>query len=71
MLKRITIGVEEKLLNRADDFAKRYGLNRSTLISVALNEYMFAKDKEPEVMEAINKLGGTLEQLLKEKQLKD
>lgn len=53
MQKRLNITLDEDLITRTDKFARNSGITRSALIAVALNEYMDAKNKEPEVSAAV------------------
>ena len=53
MQKRLNISLDEDVIVRADAFADKMGITRSALITVALNEYIDAKNKEPEVSAAV------------------
>lgn len=50
---RLNISMDKDLIARTDKFARKMGLSRSAVIAAALNEYMDAKDKEPEVTAAV------------------
>lgn len=45
--------MDKDLIVRVDAFARKMGMTRSALITTALNEYMDAKNKEPEVSAAV------------------
>lgn len=55
-MKRVNISVEENFLSRLDDFSKRSGLNRSSLITVAVNQYIDAQEKIPTLQNELDKL---------------
>ena len=55
-MAKINISVDDDTLLRADDFAKKNGVSRSALIAIALNDYIYAKEKEPEVTRALKRL---------------
>lgn len=51
--QRLNISMDKDLIVRVDAFARKMGMTRSALITTALNEYMDAKNKEPEVTAAV------------------
>ena len=55
-MKRVNISLEENVLSRLDDFSKRSGLNRSSLITVAVNSYIDAQEKIPTLQNELDKL---------------
>lgn len=55
-MKRVNISLEENVLSRLDDFSKKSGLNRSALITVAVNSYMDAQEKIPTLQNELDKL---------------
>lgn len=55
-MKRVNISLEENVLSRLDDFSKKSGLNRSALITVAVNQYIDAQEKIPTLQNELDKL---------------
>lgn len=55
-MKRVNISLEENVLSRLDDFSKKSGLNRSALITVAVNSYIDAQEKIPTLQNELDKL---------------
>lgn len=62
-MKRVNISLEENVLSRMDEFSKRSGLNRSALITVAVNEYLYAQEKIPALQTELDKLKQALDDL--------
>ena len=44
-MKRVNISISDDVLSRSDAYAKKKGLNRSVLITMALNTYLDAMDE--------------------------
>lgn len=57
MVKKVNITLDEELLKRLDEYGKQSYLSRSTLISVACNDYLMQR----EYIGFIKKLSVTLD----------
>lgn len=55
-MKRVNISISDDVLSRSDAYAKKKGLNRSVLITMALNTYLDAMDELPNVQAQLNDL---------------
>lgn len=66
-MQRINISVEDNLLTRLDAYAKKFGYTRSAFIAVAVNDYLFAKEKEPELKAMMEEFNAKLESLVNQK----
>ena len=66
-MQRINISVEDNLLSRLDSYAKKCGYTRSGLIATAVNEYIFAKEKEPEISKALEELKNKIDDIVNQK----
>lgn len=64
---KINITIDDELLSRADDFAKKNYLSRSGLISYALNDYLTQK----ELFSAIASMGISMQKLADKKEIDD
>lgn len=62
-MKRVNISLDDTVLSRADSFGKKAGLNRSSLITVALNTYIEAQEQLPDVQEQLEELKKALNEL--------
>ena len=55
-MKRINVSLGDDVLSRADEFSKKAGLNRSSLITVALTAYIDAQEQLPSVQAQLQQL---------------
>lgn len=55
-MKRVNISISDDVLSRSDAYAKKKGINRSVLITMALNTYLDAMDELPKVQAQLNDL---------------
>ena len=62
-MKRINVSLEENVLARTDAFSKKSGLNRSSLITVALMTYIEAQEQMPTVQAQLDELKKALDAL--------
>lgn len=62
-MKRVNVSLDDTILVRADSFGKKAGLNRSALITVALNTYIDAQEQLPDVQVQLDELKKALEEL--------
>ena len=62
-MKRINVSLGDDVLSRADNFSKKAGLNRSSLITVALTTYIDAQEQLPSVQNQLDELKRALEEL--------
>ena len=59
MIKKITISMDDKLVEKLNNYADANYITRSGLISIAVKEYMLQK----EAIYAIKKLSSTMERI--------
>lgn len=59
MVQRVNISLEDGILKRLDDEAKRVGISRSAFVAVAINNYFVQQDN----VAAVNQLAAMLEKL--------
>jgi metal-responsive CopG/Arc/MetJ family transcriptional regulator len=64
-MKRVNITISDDLLSRSDSYAKKKGLNRSVLITMALNTYLDAMDELPNVQAQLNDLKVAFDEFVK------
>lgn len=64
-MKTVNISISEDLLSRTDAYAKKKGLNRSVLITMALNTYLDAMDELPTVQAQLNDLKVAFDEFVK------
>lgn len=64
-MKRVNISISDDVLSRSDAYAKKKGLNRSVLISMALNTYLDAMDELPNVQAQLNDLKVAFDKFVK------
>lgn len=60
---RVNISMSEQMLSNVDSAAAEFGMTRSSLICAALNDYISAKRKMPDVQVAINQFQDVLSSL--------
>lgn len=54
-MKRINVTLDDLVLKNADDFCEENTISRSSLISIALTEYINAQKMLPEVQKTVEK----------------
>lgn len=54
--KRYNISIDNDLANEMDRFMEKYHTNRSSLISVAVTQYMYAMEKLPKIEEQLENI---------------
>ena len=62
-MKHVTVSLDDTVLSRADAFSKKAGLNRSSLITVALSTYIDAQEQLPDVQVQLDELKEALKEL--------
>lgn len=63
-MQRVNVSFEDNLLARTTAYAKKCGLSRSALVSIALHDYLEAKEKEPELLSLMDEFEKKLKELL-------
>lgn len=56
MQKRCNVTIDEKTLNRLDLFADMNGLTRSSVISIAVNQYIGAMEQLPSLQAQLSEM---------------
>lgn len=57
MIIKLSISLDNAVLEKIDAFAKENGLTRSGLVAVACNDYISARQKMPELLSSFKRLG--------------
>lgn len=64
-MKRINVSLDENVVERVDNFCKKKGVNRSALITIALDSYISAQEKLPELQSQLDELKKALDESMK------
>ena len=64
-MARIQISMDDDVLKRVDEFAKRAALSRSAFLSMAAVDYINAKEKAPLITSAFSSMAALLDARVK------
>lgn len=56
MMKKFMISMDESVFERLDDFSKKKHVNRSAVMTLAVQHYLDAQDKLPDVYRQVDQL---------------
>lgn len=60
MSKKFNVSLGDEVFEKLDVFSKQKNLSRSAVISIAVQQYIEAQEKIPEVEKSLDKLGDLL-----------
>jgi len=61
--RKLNLSIDENVADRIEIYAKKFGLSKSSFVTVACKEYIDAQDKIPDLREQIENMLKKLEDL--------
>lgn len=62
-MKKFNVSFDEETFERVENFIKKTKVNRSALLRAAVNQYIDAQERMPDLLEEIDKLKVAFEDL--------